>query len=299
MGLQSTWGPIVALYLFLAGTGAGAYLVGAASGFLGERFKCLIKPGVLLGTPLVAIGCVLLLIDLGAPTRFIYAMLNPGSSMMSVGVIILCLFMVVNVIHIVMLLKGKLNDSAQRLMGVLGVVVSLATAMYTGLLLAAVTAVPFWNQPLLPILFLLSSASTGIGALFLALKLTGRQKKDESEVVEAPVAALHTIGRVDILLIALELVALFSMMFVMGSEGTVAGHSVAYLISGGGALAFWLGVVVIGLAVPVVLELVSLKKTDYSALTNIALLSGVFILVGGAVLRFVILAAGANVSLFM
>ena len=67
MGLGTVWGPLIAWYLFLAGVGAGAYIVAVVANVLGERYKPLVKPGIFLGAPLVAIGSGLLLLDLGAP----------------------------------------------------------------------------------------------------------------------------------------------------------------------------------------------------------------------------------------
>ncbi len=39
MGLGTVWGPLVAWYLFLAGVGAGAYLISIAAANLGERYR--------------------------------------------------------------------------------------------------------------------------------------------------------------------------------------------------------------------------------------------------------------------
>lgn len=318
MGLHSVWGPPIAWYLFLAGAGAGAYLVGAIAGFLGERYRPLVKPGVLLGAPLVAVGCLLLLIDLGVPARFMMVFLQPQTSMMSVGVIIITLFIVLAGVHWVLTLLKKGTPKLLRPLSVVASVFAVGTAAYTGCLLALVQAIPFWHQPLLPVLFILSAFSTGIGAVFVALgivrALRPAAKADEAGETDgagegaaaeekALVASAHGLGCVDLPIIAAELIVLLSMMFIMGSTNTVASASVAYLVSGDYAVAFWLGIIIVGLVVPAVLEILSLSvwkgKASVAKLLNVGIVTGACLLVGGLILRFAIVSAGMNIAVLM
>jgi len=56
----------IAVYLFLAGTGAGAIVSGAVSDIHErEKYISYIKAASLIGMPLVAFGTLFLLIDLG------------------------------------------------------------------------------------------------------------------------------------------------------------------------------------------------------------------------------------------
>lgn len=315
MGLHSVWGPPIAWYLFLAGAGAGAYLVGAIAGFLGERYRPLVKPGVLLGAPLVAIGCLLLLVDLGVPARFMMVFLQPQTSMMSVGVIIITLFIVLAGVHWVLTLLKKGTPKLLRPLSVVAGIFAVGTAAYTGCLLALVQAIPFWHQPLLPVLFILSAFSTGIGAVFVALGIVRafRPAAKADEVGEAGegaaaeekalVASAHGLGCVDLPIIAAELIVLFSMMFIIGSTNTVASTSVAYLVSGDYAVAFWLGIIIVGLAVPAVLEILSLSvwkgKASVAKLLNAGIVTGACLLIGGLILRFAIVSAGMNIAVLM
>lgn len=346
MGLHSVWGPLIAWYLFLAGTGAGAYLVGAVAGFLGERYRPLVKPGVLLGAPLVAIGCLLLLFDLGVPTRFLMAFLQPQTSMMSVGVIIISCFIVLSGVHWILTVAKKGSEKLLRGLSIAAGVFAVGTAVYTGLLLALVQAVPFWNQPLLPVLFLLSALSTGIGAVFVAVGIMRRVRPaapaktklaatgagvavlDDDMVVPAEparsaavprtaeqsavvaqevdenvVASAHALGVVDLPIVVAELLVLFSMMFIMGSSHSVAALSVDFLLTGGFALPFWLGIVLVGLVVPAVLEIVSLARwhgAQYGArVLDAGVITGLCLLVGGVMLRFAVVAAGLNIAVLM
>jgi polysulfide reductase chain C len=303
MGLQDVWGPLVAWYLFLAGAGAGAYLVGVVADYLGERYRPLVKPGIYLGAPLVAIGSVLLLLDLGAPLRTWRAFLKPGSSMMSVGIIIISVFIILGAIHIAALLfpRLKMSQQALRWLGGINGLFALATAIYTGLLLGVVKAVPFWNTPILPLLFLVSALSTGMGAVLLVVALrrwvAPAAVEGEGEQVKESV---HALSRTDIPLVVTELLALFFLLFTMAASGTVAAESVRYLVGGAYAVAFWLGVVVIGLLVPVTLEAWSLTRKpglSLARLSDLGVVSGFCLLVGGLILRYAVVAAGASVAM--
>jgi len=302
MGLQNVWGPLIAWYLFLAGVGAGAYVVGFGASLLGERYRPLVKPGIYLGAPLVAIGSLLLLLDLGAPIRFWMGFLRPQSSMISVGIWIISIFIVLGAIHIAALLfpQVKLSEKAQRWLGWITSLFALATAIYTGLLLGVVKAVPFWNTPMLPLLFLVSALSTGMGAVVLVVGLrrwvTPKAVEAEKEQVTESV---HALSRVDLPFIVTELLVLFFLVFLMAASRTIAAESARYLVTGGYAVAFWLGVVVIGLLVPVTLEAWSLtrgKGLSLARLLDLGVVTGLCLLVGGVILRYAVLAAGASVS---
>ncbi len=301
MGLGTVFGPLIAWYLFLAGMGAGAYLVGVGATYLGERYKPLVKPGIVLGAPLVAIGSGLLLLDLGNPLRFYLGFLRPQSSMISVGIWIITVFILLGLLHIAALLfkQVKLSAKALQWLGGINAVFALGTAIYTGLLLGVVKAVPFWNTPMLPLLFLVSALSTGVGVVLLVLGLRrwlapAAVQADGEHVVESE----HLLSRVDIPLVVVELLVLFFLLFIMGGSRSVAADSARYLVAGEFAAAFWIGLVVVGLVVPAALEAWALTRKGLSGaqVTSVGVVVGLCLLVGGIVLRYAVLSAGANVS---
>jgi len=307
MGLQDVWGPLIAWYLFLAGVGAGAYLVGVVADYLGERYRPLVKLGIYLGAPLVAIGSLLLLLDLGAPLRAWRGFLRPQSSMISVGIIIISVFIILGAIHIAALLaprffpRWQLSGRAQRWLGGINGLFALGTAIYTGLLLGVVKAVPFWNTPMLPLLFLVSALSTGMGAVVLVVGLRRWVTPAAVEAEAGPVTeSVHALSRTDIPLIVTEVLVLFFLLFIMAASRSTAAESVRYLVAGGYAVAFWLGVVVVGLLVPVTLEAWSLmqeRRLSLERLLDLGVVTGLCLLVGGVILRYAVVAAGASVSL--
>ena len=133
------WDSIIAGYLFLAGLGAGAFILGALSSWSGKRSG--VKPAKLklaafiIGPVAVAVGTLLLIVDAKAgaanPLRLFFLVSNL-QSVMSWGVIILCLFLLVSVIDLVLLIVKK---STPAILDGIGLVLAVCVAAYTGILL--------------------------------------------------------------------------------------------------------------------------------------------------------------------
>lgn len=301
MGLQDVYGPLLAWDLFLGGAGAGAYLIGMIAEWLGGRYRRLAKPGIYAGPPMVAVGALLLLIELGQPLRFWRAFLNPTSSMMSVGIILISLFIVLGFLHILFSLFAGIGvkEGTQRRLGSINALLGLGIIIYTGLLLGLIKAVPFWNTPLLPLLFLVSALASGLATVMLIVGLQRwvmPAKVKAEEVSETVQGLLPSVT----ILVVVELVALFSLLFLMSGSRVTAAESARYLVAGGYATTFWVGVVVVGLLAPLGLVIWVARQRGKMAVgrvVDISTLAAFCLLVGGLILRYAVVAAGANVSL--
>ena len=80
-----------------------------------------------------------------------------------------------------------------------------------------------------------------------------------------------------------------TLLMVLAGFGMVVGN----LVSGSYAVAFWLGFVVIGLAVPFVLELMSRRGSQSKALP---VAGEACVLVGGFMLRYLVIMAAVAVA---
>ncbi len=304
MGLQDVWGPLLAWDLFLGGAGAAAYLVGMIAEWLGGRYRLLAKPGIYAGPPMVAVGALLLLIELGQPLRFWRGFFNPTSSMMSLGIIIISIFIVLGFIHIAALLASRffprwqLSERALRWLGSINALLGLGIMIYTGLLLGVVKAVPFWNTPMLPLLFLVSALVTGMATVMLIVGLQ-RWVMPKSVKVEEVSESVQSLTPSIAVLAVLDLLVLFFLLFLMSNARVIAADSARYLVAGGYATAFWVGVVVVGLLAPLGLVLwvaAGRGKMALGRTVDISTLAAFCLLVGGLILRYAVVAAGANVS---
>lgn len=279
MSTQNVWHGLVIWYLFLAGTGAGIYLL-AVGNKLFRKQNALTHIGYVWGPALVTFGTVLLLLDLGRPFVAFFAVLRPFGSMISVGTIILSLFMLLGFLQIFLTLFKK--QESPKVLDVLGFVLAIGTATYTGLLLGVVKAIPFWNNPiLLPILFLVSALSSGAGLLLLISVI--KKYFNDSEKAQN----LYAVMKFDVVLIVIEVILLAALMLLSANGHPAAAASVEILTTGFFALPFWGLVVVVGMIVPFVLEaLVRSHKPSIIALCSLALL------IGGVTLRYSIVVAG-------
>ncbi len=282
------WDAIIAIYLFLAGLGAGAFALGALTNWAKTPAPTMKKVAFIVAPVAVAVGTLMLVVDAHAglmnPLRFFGLVANLGS-VMAWGVIILSAFLVVSIVDLIVLLVKK---STPKALDIVGAVLAVCVAAYTGVLLGdAGVAFPLWNMAVLPILFIVSAASTGIAVTLLITRLVAA---DEA-------AALPWLGKAGLVLPVLELALVIALLAVAGMAGGSAGAagaaSVANLVSGPYAVAFWLGFVVIGLAVPFVLEFMSRRGSQSKALP---MAGEACVLVGGFMLRYLVIMAAVAVA---
>lgn len=273
------WGPLTAWYLFLAGLSAGAF---AATAYLGRKYPKASKMcflGRIVAFVALCVGLVCLMVDaeagLANPARFFLLFSNPAS-VMTIGVYIICLYLVVLIISLVL---DVLKKAQPLILAAVGCVLALCLAAYTGFLLGAAAPYPLWSNAALPILFVVSAVSTGLAAVLIV----GRA------VNAGAVAHMRELGRVGVALPVVEAFVLFCMLVSVASGSADGAASVAALTSGTHALVFWGGVVVVGLLLPFAVELVQARLKAPQAVLGFVADAG--ILIGGFCLRYAIIAA--------
>lgn len=300
-----TWNWQVAVYLWAAGVAGGGYFAAfLVDRLTGGRHKSLMRTALYLGIPLAAIGVFMLVLDLGKPLRawHLFVRFFPGSPM-SMGSWILFVWLVVGIALVVLWWAEsfspgrKLPELVEVLLSALrdlilfaGVLswILLATSVllvaYTGVLLSTSSRALWSASPMLPALFVVSAVSTGIAGSLLVLSATrGRAGLGE---------LMAKLGEADTILIILEMVILVVYLVWLGLlSSPVAAEAVKVLVSGKLGLLFWLGVAVVGLILPLGLELAATRGGKGVKVPLVAL-SSLFVLCGGFVLRWVVLFAG-------
>ena len=234
------WSGIIACYLFLGGLGGGAF---ATSAFLAWRHPEAVtmrKLGHWIAPIVVIVGLVLLMFDAKAglhnPLRFALLLTNFGS-VMTWGVVILAAFVIVALVALVMDLKKRRVPMALE---IVGAVLGICVAIYTGCLLGVCKTFPLWNNALLPILFLVSAVSTGMAAVLLA------------GVFKCP----EEFNRVGVLkkfhfcFPCIEMLLVAALLFVTATNSTAGLASVQALACGRYAVVFWVLFVAVGLVDP-------------------------------------------------
>ena len=285
--LQSPhWPVLIDVYFFLGGLAGGAFVIATIAQLLdARRFRDVSRVGYYLAL-LALIPCpIILIVDLGVPLRFMNMVraFNPLSPM-SMGAWALLGFSVCAFLAALMTFledagRGRNLGGAKTIVGVVGGVFGFFLAAYPGVLLHA-TARPLWaGGHALGALFLAVGASTGAAAMALVLMLIGRR-------TAAGLAPLRTL-----LVLALLIQLLAMVVFVMSaqSSGSLASaRALATLTSGSHSLTFWLGAIVVGSVLPLLIGLVNVKRRS----PGLTVLASVLVLIGGFLVKFVIVAAG-------
>ena len=150
---------------------------------------------------------------------------------------------------------------------------AVVLGVYTGILLSAFSARPFWNSGVLGPLFLISGMSTAA-----ALVVIMARQHSEKELFT----------RIDLVLILAEigLVALALISLASGSAQHL--EALESVMGGSYTIAFWVLFVGIGLLIPLMLEVLEISGVNKS----LAMLAPVLVLVGGYALRHVVMDAG-------
>jgi len=167
----------------------------------------------------------------------------------------------------------------RRVVGWLAVVNGVGVAVYTGLLLQSFPAVALWHNPAVPLLFTVSAFSTAMAFLLFLMYTALHDQADEA------IRVLYE--RIDLVLIAAELVILFSLYQYLknGSESAMRSWELLWNDYG------WLiGFIGFGLIVPFLLELRSVIKGWTTRMPILA--ASVLVLVGGYLLRHYFMYAG-------
>lgn len=173
-----------------------------------------------------------------------------------------------------------------------GIPLGLAVGIYTGVLLGAIPARPFWNTPMVAQLFLFSALSTASALLMLLVPWLsgGRSEGLDQE--------RQLLLRADLVFIFVELFIIIPFI-IHGELSTLSAKSSLALILGGPYTGvFWLAVMAAGILVPLTLELADFwgatRRWPRPALQALHLAVPVLILLGGYLLRWVFVHAGQD-----
>lgn len=284
MKSQTKWRWLIAAYLFLAGVGGGAFVTGAIADYAGWGAG-ISQMGILLGFPCVLIGTLFLIADLGTPKNFWRAFMRPKTSWIARGTIIITCFLIIDFLYIILLIWPfpevmQSSTGLRNFFNLTGSIFAFGTMIYTGILLGASRPIAFWSTAMLPLLFLVSALSTGIMAVLIASGLKGIEE-----------TGISIFTKLDILLIVAEIFVLA--FYLQGTHRVPESRASARLVLKGSlAPLFWIGVTILGLLIPLVLELGVFGHNQ-----TIIMLASICGVIGGFILRQVVLAGGIHAPL--
>lgn len=301
---SADWPLLIDLYFFLGGLAGGAFVIATVANLLdSQRYREVVRVGYYLAFLAILPGPVFLIVDLGMPSRFLHMLmvskpdLTIGMSAITVGPFHIKPFSPMSMgswalngfalLAFLAALATFLEDAKRsdlsglkRWVGIIGSLFGLFVAAYPGVLLGATARPLFISAHWLGALFLAVGASTGGAGIALILSLLGVQARE----------SLSRLMRVTAFSLIIELVALI--LFIVSVSGTGSagiGKALVLLLSGPYSLTFWLGAVLVGLVAPLALQFGG--AINKPAPGMVALVS-VLVLVGGFLVKYVIIAAG-------
>ncbi|MFH1676958.1 MAG: NrfD/PsrC family molybdoenzyme membrane anchor subunit [bacterium] len=287
MKTQTKWRWGHAVYLFLGGLGAAAYVIGVICDLTGTAVNSpawigMAKIGIFSGFICVVVGMLVLFLDLGKPLNAFHAWKRPGTSWISRGFIILMIFMILAAINIgfwIWPFGSVLAKSTgpRFFIEILGLIFAFGVMTYTGFLLSANRSIAAWSTPIMPPIFLISALFTGT---LLVQFFSGFMVSNADQ-------PLKCLGYTALILGVIQILHLG--FYLQGNHRTTeARESTMVLLKGEASALFWVGVVIIGLVIPIVLELAAVLGTGVGFYP----IAGIAGLLGGLFLRQAILASG-------
>jgi len=289
------WGWEVPVYLFLGGFTAGLLVLCGWALLKDRRYSggpsfALASSGLFgVGLLTLSAGMLALFLDLTHELFVwrLYLSFEPTSPM-SWGAWILLLVYPVLAAGVLLdpppVLASRLPDPVlrasrwlgrtpgRRALGVVAMLSGTALGIYTGILLSALGARPFWSSALLGPLFLVSGLSAA--AAFVHL-------------VSPEPSEREALARFDNLFLLVELGLIGLMLLGLASSSEAHAQAAALVLGGPLTAVFWVGVVGLGIALPLAIQ--SLAVTHRIAHTPVG---PVMVLLGGLALRFVIVHGG-------
>jgi formate-dependent nitrite reductase membrane component NrfD len=301
---SSDWPLLIDLYFFLGGLAGGAFVIATIANLLdGRRYRDIVRIGYYVAFLAILPCPVLLIVDLGVPTRFLHMlMVSKPSSAIGMGVVAAgpfhfkpyspmsvgawgllafsaCAFLCALDVFLADR-GGRSIPGLRTVAGVVGTVFGFFIAAYPGVLLGATARPLFVNAHWLGALFLAVGAATGGAAIALVLvALRGSAARD----------VLARVMRVTSAALVVEIIALVLLAVSVRAAGS-AGISAALnrLLAGPYAVPFWVGAVVVGVILPLVLQRGAARRGAPGMTAVVAVL----VLVGGFVVKYVLIAAG-------
>jgi Fe-S-cluster-containing dehydrogenase component/formate-dependent nitrite reductase membrane component NrfD len=281
---ERPWGGLVSLYLWAKSMAAGPILVAALLTLLGAArapaLFCRLAPSVSLAFAFLTV--LLLVADLERPGRFLKVLTHPNPrSWLVWGAYTLIAFSVVSMAWLGQGLHNPPRIGAPLLWS--GMVLAALTAGYSGALLRQARGRELWSSRLLIPHLVVQAFLAGAAILSCAVVSSGPGGFAATILLRCVLAGLCAHG----ILVLLEI--------MLPGRSPDAARAVSYMTAGPIAARFWIGAVLLGIAVPV--YLLALLFTAAFSDRDVALAAAILPVIGLLVYDDCYIRAGQSVPL--
>lgn len=286
MGNKVVWGMphVFAIFLIIAASGA-LNIASISSVFSKKPYKPLARLSGLLALSLLLGGLSVLVLDLGRPDRLILAMTTYNfKSVFAWNIFLYTGFMAIVVLYLYAMMTRYTNKMTRPL-GYLAFIWRLVLTAGTGSIFGFIVARSAYDSALFAPLFISSSLVYGLAFTVIILKIV--EHSSRSTLVDR-----QMIGKFrNLLMTFTATVLLITIIFHLTKLYATQNHPLeVFLLAGDNefSLIFWLGQIIVGTIIPIILMMIWRKSIN---INQLAWISGL-LLVGGFAQLYVILIGG-------
>jgi protein NrfD len=285
-GSAVVWGLWVAMYFLFGGIAVGSFFVASLEYLFGiEAFKGYGKPALWTSLVTLAVAMMSIGFDLGHMERIWKAYLQPNiHSGVVEDVWGYTIFGILTLAALILTMRRSNGVALKILMGLV-FIVALFVAGSPGKLLGNNAARPYWYSASLPVQFIFMALLCGAAMTLVVQAFASPRQGNKSAM------SILSLANVILLVVSLYFVWAYFSQGLYGSVPSLT-DSINELIAGQYALLFWGVQIVLGVLVP----LVVLIQPKLAQNQTWAGWMGLFILIGNAVARYLIIVPGLNVS---
>lgn len=283
--MEASWALIS--FTLLTGLGMGVFAFVAISEWLGKAERVRL-PGVIISLVALAAGGGVSFLHIGHPERVANVLANLQSRI-SQELILGVLAALLIGLYGLALLTGFLPAAGRKFLAALGLICAVLLAAWGGWMYFLPSR-PAWHTILWPLLYIASAAVMGIFVMYVWTVLA----KDNTETVKSiNKAAVITLGIQVVLVIAY-------VIFLALNKFPHASRSPLRLLVGDLSVTFWIGIILFGLLVPLILTTwYQLRKKPFHASLVTAVLGLVCVGVGAAAMRSIMYIIGTSIEQFL
>ncbi len=285
------WGILISGYSFFVGITTGLCVLSALGHLFNfPAFHVLSKRGMFFSFCAMLGGFLLIGMELGQPLRLIWTVFSPNlaSPIWWIGALY-SFYVVIILLELYFLIQRNLSGALTT--GAVGFIVGVAAQSTLGGVFGTIHARPIWNGPYIPVFFIVSSIICAIAVMILLQNLLGPNEEVMSPDHKHTSGILTKLFGVTIGVAILSefwfAVSALRLFAPMGESGAVSA-----LMTGPLSLSYWLLQIIIGLAVPLALILMT-----RGANSRVNMLAAVMVLIGQFFMRYNLVIAGQSVPI--
>ncbi|HBV85896.1 MAG TPA: oxidoreductase [Desulfosporosinus sp.] len=267
-GLQMTnldtnnmWGLYIVGFMIFTGIAAGSLLFSAVPYlFKLEEFKPYTRIASYLGAVASIVAASLfIIVDIGNPER-VWLFITSGNwtSPMFWDFIMLSSYMVISIIFtrkLILLNEGKIEEKGVKGIAVVAFVAGILVTV-TSFVFSFQVARPLWSTPAQPLSFLIAALVAALAVLMILSHILNK-----SGYVKMPIGLLAKMGKLTALLLCIELIIVITEILIGLYPGSGEDYAAfIWLVTGKGAVGFWLMMVALVTAIVLLAKQGTLPK---------------------------------------